>query len=419
VAVSLALVPSAGGSNLTSAQACTRGKRGVTTFRAAAMATLIGILGVAPSHASSEEAGAAPLPRIGYDRADDLTGSQVHVMYVLPSDGVDRHLDSNGMLGGSLTAFQTWLQAQSSGRSLRIDTYQGSVDLTFFRLSRTDSEIAGHLAFAREQIEADLKAAGFNAPNKIYAIYYDGTSAYSCGGGAWPPDVIGSVAALYLLGEPPGFPPCSTNTFASAAGPPRYFEFAMLHEIVHTLGFVATCAPHHTRRGHVSDAPHDLMWAGEDPWDIEHMELDVGRDDYFAHSTPSCPNLQDSPFMTSEASPPGQTIPPPPAPPTTPQPTQLQPQPKSVTLKAKPKKIERGGRTKLTAVVSPCPGHEGGIVEFYRGSKRLAQKPSNAACMAVLRVRIWRTTTFKALSPQQDADHLAGVSNRVRVRVTA
>src|SRR6185436_12408104 len=32
------------------------------------------------------------------DQPDDFSGYQVHVMYVLPSDGVDRNLDTNGTL---------------------------------------------------------------------------------------------------------------------------------------------------------------------------------------------------------------------------------------------------------------------------------------------------------------------------------
>lgn len=97
---------------------------------------------------------------------------------------------------------------------------------------------------------------------------------------------------------------------------------------------------------------------------------------------------------------------------TTPTPT-----PKSVTLRAKPKKVEQGERSRLRAEVDPCAGHEGDVVEFYRRSKLIATKASNEACVARLKVRMRRTARFKAVSPQQDADHLAGTSNSVRVRV--
>jgi hypothetical protein len=131
---------------------------------------------------------------------------------------------------------------------MRLDTFAGALDVSFVPLAATDAEVASQGAFAREEIEAGLHAAGFNAPNKIYAAYYDGSSTWSCGGSAWPPVIVGNVGAIYLKGTPPGSPPCSANTFAGAGEAPRYFEFGMLHELMHTLGFVAACAPHHTRR---------------------------------------------------------------------------------------------------------------------------------------------------------------------------
>jgi hypothetical protein len=92
------------------------------------------------------------------------------------------------------------------------------------------------------------------------------------------------------------------------------------------------------------------------------------------------------------------------------------PQAKSVGLKAKDKKVEQGRRTRLTAVVAPCGGHEGDLVEFYRGSKKIASRATDGSCTATLRVRISKTATFRAVSPQQDADHVAGTSNTVRIR---
>jgi hypothetical protein len=92
--------------------------------------------------------------------------------------------------------------------------------------------------------------------------------------------------------------------------------------------------------------------------------------------------------------------------------------PKSVTLRAKPKKVERGERTRLRATVSPCAGHEGDTVKFYRKGKLIAKKASNDHCKAKLRVKMKKTAVFRAVSPQQDADHSAGTSNRGKVKVT-
>lgn len=229
------------------------------------------------------------------DQPDDIAGPQIHVMYVLPSDGADAQLDLDGAIAVSVAAFQKWLAGQTGGRRLRLDTYQGALDITFHRLTRTDADIRAFGAFVRDQVEAELHAAGFNQPNKLYAVYYGGSSTFACGGGAWPPDLPGNVAALYLFGTPPNAAPCATNPFASSEDRPGYKEFAMLHELLHTMGFVATCAPHETLRGHVSNDPRDLMYAGPLPW--QPSILDVGHDDYFNVPNSNCLDLAKSAFL--------------------------------------------------------------------------------------------------------------------------
>ena len=209
---------------------------------------------------------------------------------------MDEHLDLSGKIATSVAGFQRWLGDQTGGRRLRVDNYQRELDITFFRLSRSDAAIRNYNAYVRDQIEAELKQAGFEQPNKLYVVYYGGTSNYSCGGGAWPPDLSGNVAAMYLYGTPPGAPACATNILGSSETNPGYFEFGMLHEILHTLGFVATCAPHQTLRGHVSDSSSDLMYAGPSPWKLPPV-LDIGRDDYYGHSLARCPDFITSPYL--------------------------------------------------------------------------------------------------------------------------
>jgi hypothetical protein len=73
----------------------------------------------------------------------------------------------------------------------------------------------------------------------------------------------------------------------------------MLHDVLHAAGFVPTCAPNHGLRAHVTDDPTDLMYSREDDdpgWNPQR--LDVGRDDYYEHSQPGCPDLSDSPYLT-------------------------------------------------------------------------------------------------------------------------
>jgi len=216
-------------------------------------------------------------------------------MYAVPTDDVDRGLDTDGSIARSAAAFNGWLARQTSGPRLRFDTYRGTLDITFVRLPRSDAEIRARGEYVRDEIEAELAAAGFTAPRKLYAVYYGGSSDFACGGGAWPPSLPGRVAAEYLLGTPPGASPCAANPVGASADTPGYFDFAMLHEILHTLGFVASCAPHQTLSGHVSDSPSDLMYAGPLPW--RPLQLDVGHDDYFRTGNPNCLDFANSVFL--------------------------------------------------------------------------------------------------------------------------
>ena len=151
-------------------------------------------------------------------------------MYVLPSDGVDRGLDTNGTIARTVMAGQKWLTTQSGGQRLRYDTYHGALDVTFFRMSQTDTQVAAAVAYVRDRIETQIRGAGFTNSRKIYAVFYDGSSTYACGGGAWPPELIGTVAALYLRGVVPTYNPCYAVPFTPSVDAPGYWEFSLLHE---------------------------------------------------------------------------------------------------------------------------------------------------------------------------------------------
>jgi len=250
-----------------------------------------------PAVAALERCGGNEVQRATTDRPDDLATDrwQVHAMYVVPADGQDRELDLEGSIARSVAAFQTWLAEQSGGSRLAVDTFEGELDVTFHRLDVTDADMAANDPRIRDVLDALLAEAGFDSPRKLYALYYDGRSDYSCGGGAWPPQLVGRAAALYLHGEPPGAPPCDTNTLGASPTEPGYLDLGMLHEMFHTLGAVGTCAPNHTLAGHTSDAPTDLMYSGDEPWYAS--ALDVGNDDYWGHGRSDCTDLARSVFL--------------------------------------------------------------------------------------------------------------------------
>jgi Divergent InlB B-repeat domain len=228
---------------------------------------------------------ARALPRVTYDRPDDIAGPQVHVLYVVAADVPDRELDTTGEIAASVASWQSWLRGQTGGRGIRLDTYQGALDVTFFRLATTSS---GALPRPAVAISTELAAAGFSAPDKIYAVYYDGTSTLTCGDGGGP------YPSMYLTGSDSRSGTRCTGSFA--ASPPGYFDFGLLHELVHSLGYVPSCAPHAASQ-HVFDSGYDLMWGGG-PWaSLADMQLDVGHDDYFEARIPGCPDLSGSRFL--------------------------------------------------------------------------------------------------------------------------
>ncbi|MEX2177854.1 MAG: hypothetical protein WD801_04030 [Gemmatimonadaceae bacterium] len=246
--------------------------------------------------AACTEPTAPQLPdRFVDDRPDDFAGPQVHVMYVLPSDAADLEFDLNGTLATSVASFSAWF-AERSGLAIRFDTHDGALDVTGFRLDSSDEEMKALGPSLLFGIESRLDAAGKLAQDKIYLVYYDGTSTYACGGASWP----GRIAAMYLRGLPSGAN-CGLQQFVSSPTQfPRYWEFAALHDLHHTFGIVSPNAPHHTvdYPAHVPEE-NDLLYSGPGPWIINATTvIDVDGDDYFGANVPAgVANLSLSPFV--------------------------------------------------------------------------------------------------------------------------
>jgi hypothetical protein len=93
-----------------------------------------------------------------------------------------------------------------------------------------------------------------------------------------------------------------------------------------------------------------------------------------------------------------------------------QEQPKDMTLRAKPKQVDRGERVRLTSIISPCvTATAADVVQFRRAGGVFAEKAS-IECRAVVRVRVRRLSAFSAFSPE-DLDSLSDTSNTVRISV--
>lgn len=237
------------------------------------------------------------LGRSEVDRPDDAEGAhQIHVVYSLASDGTDRQLDTNGKIARTVAAADRWLKQQTGGPRLRWDSYEGSLEVSFVRLRQTAAELRSAGLRIRDRIEEEFRARNLVRTNKVYLVFYDGGAGTSaCGGAAWPPDLVGQVVGQYLQGTPSGAPPCASNPLGEGLDTRGYWEMGSLHEVLHALGLAPRCGRNHTLNGHVSDDPTDLMYAGPERW--RPSVLDVGRNDYFGHGQPDCPDLARSVFL--------------------------------------------------------------------------------------------------------------------------
>lgn len=232
--------------------------------------------------------------RVMGDRPDEVSGRSVHVVYVISSDGVDRRLDENLNLHWSIQTGLSWLAANTSGFTLRLDTYHGMADISFLRLNYTDAQLAN--ADVRLMIQRALLSSGRLDSEKIYLAYYDGSHNKACGGASWPPRVPGQVAAMHLNGLDGR---CVRPFVQSESQAPGYWEMAAVHDLLHVLGIVSPDAPNHTDEypGHVPD-PNDLMYTGTAPWQVGSLRVGISGVDYFGASVgQGIVDLSLSPFL--------------------------------------------------------------------------------------------------------------------------
>jgi hypothetical protein len=219
------------------------------------------------------------LPRSTANRPDGGVVSKYRVMYVLPSDGTDRNLDTDGTIIRTLSSIQRWFASQTGGRHLRLDMSEDALDITFARIGRTDAAMMSYGDFIRDTLEKELVAGGYSSANTLLLVYYDGGHQSRCGSAATPPALVGPVGAIFLKGLATSSFPCANNPFAATPwAAPTYIEFTAAHEALHLLGIVSSGAPDFSNY-HVDNDPTDLMYAGALPW--HPSTLDVTKTNYY------------------------------------------------------------------------------------------------------------------------------------------
>lgn len=230
------------------------------------------------------------------DKPEKKDLDQIHVMYVVPSDaGYDQHLDTLGTIEASVKNWSNWFSGPNGtgGPKLRLDTFGDgdNLDVTFLQLSRSDADLSSTAGNVRTKIEFALLAAGFDATNKVYLVYYEGDGD-GCASGAWPPAIHGTVSVLYLRGKVN--PDCPAATLVGANDPSGYWEVRAVHEILHPLGFAPACSPHTVGNGHLADSNRELLFNGTLSLT---PTLDVNHDDYYTAAVPNCFDLMNSAYL--------------------------------------------------------------------------------------------------------------------------
>jgi len=230
------------------------------------------------------------------DQPDENNGAQLHFLYVTPSDGPDNRLDTFGDIEFEIAVMQKWLDWQV-GRTLNIDSFNGQPDITFVRLNRSDAEVRTHGLSTSSSVGRELESLGFDNPNKLYVVFYDGGFDFICGGSGG----VGDPAFVYLNGSTTDprlpnqvFNECPfryspLNAENNQELPPSSWALVVAHEAFHVLGFIPSCTPD-AEGGHLSGNHSDIMATSRS---ITPLTLDTTRSQYYGHNN-DCLDLEDS-----------------------------------------------------------------------------------------------------------------------------
>jgi len=260
--------------------------------------------------------GNAPLGAASYaDRPDDVPGEyQFHVLYVMHKAYERGNRDLDGSIVETVRLMNDWFTAQSGGRRLRFDTYQGELDITRLILPGSDQGLRnymgtkygaqdaefGGMIFLRNGLEDWIndvdRTQHLLQPGKLYVAFYETSHAYVCADGPPPGSrVVGLYPGAVSLRDDSQ---CAAWLGRTLDGERGVWEQILAHELIHALGFPGACSSHPTDGGtHVDDpaTPSDIMGVRQGPYSDEPV-LDPNHDDYFATSF-ACPDLSESPFL--------------------------------------------------------------------------------------------------------------------------
>ncbi len=254
------------------------------------------------------------------DKLDLYEGNQFHPIYLLPCERDDREYDINDKIESSLLAINYWLKAQTLNQEFKFDrNIDGDIDITFLRINKTmdwfgdlhDKDKSKNITEVSNKIEKlinDNRNLFNNFSSKKFIIFFEGWEKRKyidydiCGKSRFD----GNIAIYYtysrfkkyigddlILSNNERIFSCThkdhlndnnDKTFGDA-------EATILHEMIHSLGFPASCAKNN-KSFHVNDNKNDIMHKQSGK-----IYLDFNNDDYYNHQQKNCPDLKNSKFL--------------------------------------------------------------------------------------------------------------------------
>ncbi|HEX9800218.1 MAG TPA: hypothetical protein VGC00_08630 [Thermoanaerobaculia bacterium] len=249
------------------------------------------------------------------DRLDDGGLSSLHVIYMVPADGVDEELDLDGTLDAAVESMNAWFVRETPGRQMRLDTWSfgnsSSLDITFVRGEKTQAEYAAHADGVFVAITDELELRGWNDDPglKRYVVYYGGPaeSANICGTAYY--NTLGTDYAQWSVVFLDAATGCGAREFGTPETGAGRSEAIAVQEMLHNEALARPQSPHHcwAFQGHLCTAAAGAVLENLDPesfdvmfpfvtYSLEEKVLDIDHDDYYEHPAP-WNDLAESPFF--------------------------------------------------------------------------------------------------------------------------
>ena len=221
-----------------------------------------------------------------YEQADAVTGIiPIQAVYAIPPDRSPISSRPEA-IARSVTEAQKWFRSQTDGRHPAFTRDGSSISVKTVHLSQATHDFGFDDNTYRHEIYESLGIS----PRTPLVIVVEGKipASDACG---WAN--AGHRVVVFPIENCSIFPDVKDNW-------PFGATYIVGHELVHLLGAVQSCAPHHFSNGHVNDDSRDILYVGPEELKWLHLTLDPGNDDYYLHGRDDCFDIANNPLLVHE-----------------------------------------------------------------------------------------------------------------------